>query len=302
MPQGSIGEELRALRAQRGGRPLVVGGGHEPVVTPPLTSRRRSTVDTLIDVGRGVAKGAGQTAFNLGNLVHKTPLLGDLTDILARIAGSEDTSPDAAFAQTPDVLEAKSGAERFGKGVEQVGEFLLPAGPARLATIKRLVSMIPNQTPANQMRILNKAAALLGRVGGEAGSAAGVSMVHGESNPEIEGGIAATAPLVGGAGRAGVQGLSSAMQTKAGRELLPYLAAVLGLNIAGGLTPAGVASSIGAFGIAKHGAQSFLKSPRAINLTKRALGRGLETGTRVGAGVIDVTRARRRRLDGRGAQ
>jgi hypothetical protein len=301
MPTGQIGDELRALRAQRGGRPLVPAGPPGSVPSPPQANGEPpppeeeeggSVLGSLAGFGKGVAKQAGETAFDLGNLVHKTPLLGQLTDALAKAVGPQGTDPSAAFSRPPDELKASTGAEELGKTAAQVGEFFIPASPSRLAAVRQLVKLIPNASTARQMQMLNKIASLLGRTTGEAGSAAAVSALHGSEDPDVTAGAAGAGPLLGKGAEAGVSALESAAKTKVGRDLIPYLAAVLGMNLAGGLTPAGISSSIGAFGLARQGARGFLRDPRKMKLAKRALSKGAEVGTRGAAGLYDVSRRR----------
>lgn len=252
----------------------------------------RSTVDTIGDVARGGVKGLGETIFRLGQVVHGIPGLGDLTDIIARAVGPEGTDPDAFFSQVPSVLEATNTAERVGKGVEQVGEFLIPASPARLAAIKGLVKLIPDNLGPEAMRVANKIMTQLGRAGGEAGSAAGVAALQGEEQPER---AAAWAAGGHGVGEIAAQA-ARLLKTPFGQQFAPFLAAVAALQGAGGLTPPGVASTIGAFGLARGAAKQALSSPTAISTMQRTARTAGDVGGRLAAGT--ATELRKRRPEG----
>ena len=262
-------------------------------------------------VVRGVVKGAGETAFKAGSVVHNTPGVGDLTDLLSRMVAptigyamngmqSPDqgadaffkSNPDAAFSQTPRELEANGTAEAVGKGLEQAGEFFIPAGPTRMAAIERLVKFIPNATPAVQMKILNKLAALTGRVAGEGASATGVAALHGDEDPQTEGKAAAIATGTG----EGLAGLMNVLKTQAGKKLGPFFAAMTAMNAGSKVLPKGLGSQMGAFGLLKGGAKSLIEDPGKIRTGQKLVKSGANLGGRATAAGIDHVRLQKRRL------
>lgn len=263
-----------------------------------------STVGRAEGVLSGVAKGAGETAINLGKIVHKTPILGSLTDALAKLVGPEGTDPNQAFQQDAGKMQLRVGghdvtteagntAESIGKGLEQVGEFMIPAGPSRLATIRQLVKMIPNATKPSTMKMLVKAAQMAGRVGGEAASAGGVSMVHGEQDPQVEAAIAGGSPLAGEA----LSKMIAILKTPFGQKVAPVLAAAGVMPILGGLTPSGIAGTMGTYGLVRGAAaQAIAPGSKLVPRLQRAAKAGATFGGRASAGTADQLRLQRRRL------
>lgn len=255
--------------------------------------RGGGAVGAVKGLAKGFVKGAGETAFELGDMVHNTPGVGNLTDMLAKLVGPEGTNPDGAFSKTPEQLEAHGTAEEIGKTGEQVGEFFIAPGQARKAAIERLVRFIPNATPANQMKILNKIAAITGRVVGEAGSATAVSAIHGDENPQYAGVAGGAGPLVG-------EGLSSAvgtLKTPGMQKIAPVLAAMLTMKGLGGITPEGLAGGMATFGLAKQGAKRLIENPATVRTAQNVARTGANVGGRVTAGDIDQFRAKKRRLN-----
>lgn len=68
----------------------------------------------------GVAKGAGNTAFGLGKVVHDYTPIGRISDAI---------HPDA-FEQRPEAIVPSNEAQRLGYTLEQMGEFFAPTGAA----------------------------------------------------------------------------------------------------------------------------------------------------------------------------
>lgn len=288
------------------------GKGWKPVASAPAGSG--GMLQTLGDTLTGVLKGAGATAFDLGNLVHSTKsgsgmALGDMTDALSKLAykgylgatGKKDDffSADAAFQQPPPGLEAANTAQSVGKGAEQVGEFFIPAGPTKAKLIERLVQLIPDAaSPATAAR-LNKLLAVVGRVGGEAASAGGVSSLHGAENPT-------DAALTAGGMTAGGHLLGPAMgvlNTSAAKKVAPILAASAAMRM---LPKASLGGTMGMYGLMKDAATKTMQNPSI--LTRRSLqsagryGRAMGAGAgRTGAGIVDRVEAppppRRRRVE-----
>lgn len=294
MAQSTFGERLAAVRAQSGGRlPVDVGSG-QPSAVPASGGKPKQAIS--VGVAKGAVKGAGGTAFNLGRMVHNIPGLGNVTDMLAKAFGPEGTDPSAVFGHSaedfPD-LKPQTGAEQFGKGAEQLAEFMLPAGPAREAAIEGLVSRIPGNAPAATVSLLNKGSALAGRTLGEAGSAAGVSMAHDAEDPEQAAMVAGAGPLLGAglgsAVKAGAKGFQAAAKTKGGQQVIPYLSALATSHFLPFTMP-GVGAAMGTFGLARMGAKQLMKRKLPVAMMGEGARRGVELGSRATAGLLERRR------------
>lgn len=311
MPTGTIGEELRALRAQTGGRmPVSNSGAAAPA--PAQANPQGKPRSTVKDFGTGIVKGMGDTAINLGEMVHSIPGIGDLTDKLSTMIGPEGTNPETAFTGARGYTKPESGAESAGKTVEQIAEFFTPVkgtGIAKIETlpiamrkglIAKLASMIPNNASPEMMKLLNKAGTYTGRVAGDAGTSAAVSLAHGADEGEAERsgliaglGPAVLGPVAGAAGKAGTKFAGSPM----GRQILPYMAA-LGTSAAGNFSSGGLGAGLGAFGLTRMMARRLLDAQHITPTVARNAGRaaqsGAETGMRLTAAGTDTTIPRRR--------
>ncbi len=82
----------------------------------------RTWGDTAVDVAKGVVKGAGNTAYGLGKLVHDYTPVGRISDAIQ--PGAFDP------ANKPPELTPWNAAQKLGMGGEQIGEFFLPTGAA----------------------------------------------------------------------------------------------------------------------------------------------------------------------------
>ena len=110
---------------------------------------------------------------------------------------------------------------------------------------------------------------ILGRVGGESGSAAAVSALQGR-DPD------APAALAGGASLAG-SGLEKLLEVPVLRRIAPLIAGGLGTNLAGRISEGG---GISAFGMSTQLGREGLQRPgviRGINSLVSRLGRGAAT-------------------------
>lgn len=287
-------------------------GGARPPLTPPpspATQPQPQGITGMADAGEGLARGAlkgvGETAFHLGDLARHIPSdlffpgLSTLTgatsigDVGGQIGGM---SADQAFAQVPEDLIAKGGGEKTGKALEQIAEFFLPAGKVGMAQrgASSLVTHLP-KAAGTVRRLATDAAWKAAPVIDDALSAAGTAMSHGEDWSGAAN-AAAGSGLTHGAG-IGVGQLTKLLATKAGRQLAPLIAAILGMK---------GAAVLGA-DIAGTGAAGWAANAAARNLTRRVLspsnqGRlmwGAESvGQRaapVAAGVVDNSRQETRR-------
>jgi len=298
MPQGTFGQDLQQLRASKKAQgPTLKDKTPTGIPGPTDTSGAEfadyTGLEFLKDLLTGVAKEGGDVAFNLGKGVHNTPVLGQLTDALAKLVGPEGTDPSAAFAQEPAELEATGrGGEQLGKGAGQLASFFLPVGPARAAAIKGLVKMIPNSASPAMMAQLNKLAALTGRIGGEAGSAAAVSAAHGDTTP----GSAATAAATGTAAGEALGAGTTALRTGVGKKIAPIVAASLAMRGIQKKMPVGLGGSMGAFGLIKGLAHDFLTNPRYTTPMRRTLQAAGRGAGRVAANSATEEPPPRRRL------
>lgn len=256
-----------------------------------------STTGHVKDVLTGVGKGAGETAFDLGSLVHKIPLIGDLTDKLSSFVGPDPkkypgADPSKAFAKVPDDLEAKNDYQKAGKTAEQVGEFFVPAPSARLETIKGLVKLIPDTASPEAMRLANRVLAHVGRVGGEAGSAGAVSAVHGDDNPGVSAAIAgATSGVSEGLGPLSQR----LLKTKLGQEIAPMLAAIGAMHMGGGMSELGLGAGLGTYGILKRTAGDALANPKMQAQMGKVITKIGTKGGELAAGLESESRVPQRR-------
>ena len=79
----------------------------------------------IADVAIGAAKGVGNTAVGLGEMVHMIPGVSRAVDAMYGAPVSE-----RGFAQARQAVAPTNTAQRIGFGAEQIGEFFLPTGPA----------------------------------------------------------------------------------------------------------------------------------------------------------------------------
>lgn len=91
-----------------------------PKAETPAAPAERTWGDTAKDVAIGVAKGAGNTAFGLGKIVHDYTPIGRISDAIH----------PGAFNERPPELTPTNTPQRVGFTGEQVAEFFLPAGAA----------------------------------------------------------------------------------------------------------------------------------------------------------------------------
>lgn len=258
---------MRSGAAMPGGAAIGPAGRPTPPAAAPSTSSMlKSGALAVGDVGLGALKGLGESVFKGGQLVHRTPILGNVTDAIAKLLGPEGTDPDQAFAQMPPELASTSTAQHLGKFGEQVAEIGLLGKPARMAAIGGLVKAIPNSASPATMQVLNQVAAILGRSIGEGGAAGLSALAHEDPNPERAALIGASGPVAGAALGKATDFAAQAMNTKLGAEILPLLVAGTAMQAAGGLTPGGLGAGLGTWGTMRAGARQVLTDPQ---LTKK---------------------------------
>lgn len=271
----TLKDELKQLRASGVMPTPAPNGAQAPVSQQGQAPAGQSQADwikqALSDLGTGVAKGAGETAVNLGKAVHATPVIGSITDALAKLVGPEGTDPNQAFGQSTDQmgLGSDNGMQSTGKFVEQLAEMLgaapMAAEGAASATFKALPKGLPGELAA---LMTHTAAPALGQ-----GVAAGANaMLHGDQRPGEAAGIAAAGPVVGTAAAE----LAPFLKNKNIQAILSFIAGIAGSHVAGGLTTdAGAGAGLGAFGLTRMLSRQLMNKPGAVDTVQKVARRGI---------------------------
>lgn len=265
--------------------------------TPPDQSWLLDLVSGAGNVALGGVKGAGQTGEDAFNLAGRA----------ASATTGQPYEPEAN-----PWLEATTPGQRAGKAGEQISEYFIPSGvggfkaitgaaralgpklPAQLTRLKALLTGPNLNAPARKavqtaLARLSptrtaRTGALATRTAGEFGKAAGVSALHGESEPEVEATIA-------GAGVPAAAGTTAALRSPIVQNLL----AILGAGAPAGLGTTGLASRMGTFGVIKR----LLAEGLASQAVQRGAGRMVTGAARVGAGATEQARQARREREER---
>lgn len=216
------------------------------------------------DLAIGAAKGVGSTVTALGDLARKVPGVSSLDKVMAPIE----------FSTTPT-----NTAQSIGKGAEQIGEFLIPAGMARKAAIEGLVRLIPDAASPGTMKVLNKAGAVIGRTVGEMASAGAVSELHDDPNAGTTAMIAGAGPLIGSAASAA----APVIQNPMAQSVLATLAAVLGGKAFG--PSGGVGAGLGTYSLMRGAAKQMVSQPGATRAIRRVAFKGAPIAARTAAGI-----------------
>lgn len=130
---------------------------------------------SLLDPFIGMAKGAGQTAVGLGEMMQRVPGVASVVDALYDDPGISARAFGAGQARR--VIEPSTPEQRLGSTVEQMGEFFLPTGATGHG--------------AKYLTEVAKSGTLTAAQGGSAGDAA------------VSAGVSALVPGAGGWRRAG---------------------------------------------------------------------------------------------------
>lgn len=134
------------------------------------------------DVGKGILKGAGSTAYNIGKVLYPDVIAKHMTGVVP------PEQERQAFAPT-------NTAQSIGKGAEQIVEFMLPGGLEEEGAAK-LATMVPR---------LGRAAAPLARIATSALSSGAVNAA--------QGGAPLTGAAMGAGGAIAGQGLKAMAPT-----------------------------------------------------------------------------------------
>lgn len=134
------------------------------------------------DAVTGAAKGAGHTAFELGNLasdaIQKIPLVGDDYKQIAPNA-------DQAFASSPSILQPTNTAQKIGYGGEQIAEFFIPGmaeggvlAPVaqRLAKMGLLGDLVKGAATGGGVTAAQGGNPIVGAAGGAGGTLVGAGL------------------------------------------------------------------------------------------------------------------------------
>ena len=287
-------------------------GGSRTETTPqPQTEKpsgARGAVGAVLDAGVGAAKGLGESAFNLGRIAKGIPLVpglpqvtgmdatvGGLGNALAELVyGPSGQTADQAFSEVPPELEAQGTGEKVGKTLEQVIEFLLPAG--KVGPLGRLSADVVGSTPKAAgavRRGLSNLAWKGAPIADDAFGAAGVAALHGDESPQS----AAAWSAGGGVGGQALSQIARLLATPFGQQLGPYLAALAAMNAGGGLTQTGVGAGLTGFGLAKAAAQHAITRPGGVGKIRWAAEDLGQRGGTLAAGMADQARTPRRRSE-----
>jgi len=159
----------------------------------PLGELRQVFRNSLGDAIIGALKGGGETAINLGALLHKIPGVSEVVDKMYGQPGLSAVAFDAAKAYT----EPTNAMQSLGKGVEQVAELFVPA--TKIGQLGRGVqAMTRSRVPSG---VASTVAPTVARMAVEGTGGAAMSAAQG-GDATLGGALAAGVPLVSGAAAA----------------------------------------------------------------------------------------------------
>lgn len=160
----------------------------------------------------GAVKGAGQTAINLGQLVHRVPGVTTAIDALYGTPGLSEQ----AFREAHQAVTATTPAQTVGKIGEQIGEVLIPSRLITAAGTKAVTTLAPRLAPV----VGETAAKLLPRAGIEALGGGGIALAQG-GDPRVGAALGAVLPTAGAAVRELAPGLKADAAKKVMQALGP---------------------------------------------------------------------------------
>lgn len=251
----------------------------------------KSALSTGGDLITGAAKGAGETAFNLGNAVHSIPGVGNITDFLAKALGPEGTDPDQAFAQVPGDLAASNTAQKVGKGAERIAEFVAPSRATFTAGsyLGRPALNAWLGTSQKARPILSGALSAAEKGLNIAGDAAMSGAVG-----AAQGGDAIDAAKWSAGGDVGGEVLSQAMRglnTATGQKLGPLLAAIAAMkameSMGGGISGT-LGGGLGGFSVARSLANQVIRKPGSVRRMRDVAELAGKRAGQIGAGASNV--------------
>lgn len=171
------------------------------------------------DLAVGAAKGAANTALNLGELFYKLPGVSHLSDVFTRAMDVEEPGltpipADAAFAQAHQAYATPTNApQRVGYAAEQIGEYFVPGAQAEKAALT-IAGRIAPKARAIPKAIAGAAsgAAVSAAQGGDATTAAAT----GAAVPVLGKAVRATTALAPPLVRSAIKPTVTAMKQQAG--------------------------------------------------------------------------------------
>lgn len=184
-----------------------------PTAAPKQPSKVESGFATLGDVIIGALKGGGETAINLGAMLHKIPGVSEVVDKLYGDEGSDRWFDAAKQTYTQPTNTAQS----IGRGAERVAETLIPAGKVLKAS-KGAAGLVQSLFSTG-----SRAASVLPtvtRMGIEGAGGAAISAAQG-GDATVGGVLSAGVPLVGRA----VAAIPSSLKAQAGKQVMQALGA-----------------------------------------------------------------------------
>ena len=167
--------------------------------TEPKAEDRTSGLATLGDFVIGALKGGGETAINLGSMLHQIPGVSSLVD---KLYGQEGLS-QAAFPEARAAMTPTNTAQSIGKGAERIAELIVPASKVSTAA---------------KAAFGTGKAALAGRMAAEGTGGAVMSAAQG-GDPRL-GAIGGS--LAAGAGRL-VEAIPGRLKTQAATQVMQAL-------------------------------------------------------------------------------
>src|SRR5262252_362681 len=181
----------------------------------PWLAKAMPALETAADVGTGIAKGVGQTATNLGRLVHMVPGVTSAVDAFWNaMPGAQLRDSSQAFDVADEALRPTNTAQSIGKTGEQLAEWLVPGEAIGEAGTKLAATLTPSVAP----KIVKSGIGLASRAAAEAAGTAGVTAAQGGSAEEVKHAaeLGAALPVAfAGAGK----GVSKYLETSAGKKL-----------------------------------------------------------------------------------
>lgn len=174
-----------------------------PAVAPqPTVNSSAGYYGGALEAAKGFAKGVGRTAAGLGSLVHKVPGVSEtIDDVWDAVYGQGDPMqrPKAlsqdAFTTAKQETTPTNAMQQVGQVIEQVGEFLIPAGAGE----KTAAAIAAKAAPyfRNAPRLVQGAVSAVPRMVNEAAKSAGVATAQG-GDPLAAAAFGAAGPAVSG--------------------------------------------------------------------------------------------------------
>jgi hypothetical protein len=172
--------------------------------------KERALAHIAGDLATGAVKGAGQTAANLGRLIHKVPGVSAAVDELYGTPGLSGHS----FDEADKVLEPANAAERVGKVGEQIAEVAIPSRMVSSAAGAVATRLAPRLAPI----VGETAASVIPRAVVEGAGTAALTAAQG-GDPRVGAVIGGAIPVVGKA----IQSVAPVLRESAAKKVVQAL-------------------------------------------------------------------------------